>query len=234
MSYDGGKGGAGVYQQIINLMPPHHRYVELFLGAGSVLKAKRPAEHSIGVELDPDVLARWRGDEVPNLSLLKADALEFLFTRDFQPLDLIYADPPYVLSSRRRQRRLYRHEFSDAQHRELLGQLDQARCMVMISGYACPLYDKFFARSNEHRSVPKWRRHCFTTTTRGGGLATECVWLNFPEPLELHDYSYLGRDFRERERIKRKTLRWRRRLVGLPDQERHAILAAIAELKANP
>ena len=40
--------------------------------------------------------------------------------------------------------------------------------------------------------------------TRGGRLATEWVWMNYPEPIALHDYRYLGEDFREREPIKRK------------------------------
>lgn len=31
-SYPGGKSGAGVYQAIINQLPPHSTYVELFLG----------------------------------------------------------------------------------------------------------------------------------------------------------------------------------------------------------
>jgi hypothetical protein len=31
---------------------------------------------------------------------------------------------------------------------------------------------------------------------------------NFPEPVALHDYRYLGEDFRQRERIKRKKQRW--------------------------
>jgi site-specific DNA-adenine methylase len=43
LSYPGGKGGAGVYQAIINQMPPHEVYIEPFLGAGSVLRTKRPA-----------------------------------------------------------------------------------------------------------------------------------------------------------------------------------------------
>ena len=35
MSYPGGKNGAGVYQKIINLMPPHDRYFEPLGGRGN-------------------------------------------------------------------------------------------------------------------------------------------------------------------------------------------------------
>jgi hypothetical protein len=55
--------------------------------------------------------------------------------------------------------------------------------------------------------------------------------MNFAEPLELHDYRFLGKGFRERERIKRKRLRWRARLERMPALERHALMATIEELK---
>ena len=65
--------------------------------------------------------------------------------------------------------------------------------------------------------------------TRGGTLATEWVWFNYPEPDELHDYRFLGRDFRERERINRKKRRWVARLKGMRRLERQALLSAIEE-----
>ena len=63
-----------------------------------------------------------------------------------------------------------------------------------------------------------------------GGLAEECLWSNFPEPTELHDYRYLGEGFRERERIKRKTTRWTARLARMPLLERRCLLAALEQV----
>ena len=60
MPYPGGKGGAGVYQTIINGMPRHEVYVEPFLGGGAVMAAKRPACLNIGVDLDAEVIAQAR------------------------------------------------------------------------------------------------------------------------------------------------------------------------------
>jgi hypothetical protein len=62
-----------------------------------------------------------------------------------------------------------------------------------------------------------------------GGPRTEWLWCNFPEPIALHDYRYLGVGFRERERIKRKKQRWTDRLHRLPLLERRALLAAIEQ-----
>jgi hypothetical protein len=55
-SHPGGKGGAGVYQTLINLMPPHEVYIEPFLGHGTILLKKRPALLSIGLDLDPQAV----------------------------------------------------------------------------------------------------------------------------------------------------------------------------------
>ena len=37
VTYPGGKSGSGVYQQLINLMPPHKIYIEAFLGGGAIM-----------------------------------------------------------------------------------------------------------------------------------------------------------------------------------------------------
>lgn len=59
MGYPGGKAGAGVYQRIINQIPPHDVYVEPFLGEGAVLLRKRPAARTIAVELNAGVAGRF-------------------------------------------------------------------------------------------------------------------------------------------------------------------------------
>jgi DNA adenine methylase len=58
-------------------------------------------------------------------------------------------------------------------------------------------------------------------------MADELLWCNFPEPVELHDYRYLGRDFRERERIARRRRRWLARLAKMPVLERQALVSAL-------
>jgi len=54
----------------------------------------------------------------------------------------------------------------------------------MISGYWSELYA---------RELKNWRSISFQAMTRGGFVATEWLWMNYPEPFELHDYSFLGR-----------------------------------------
>ena len=57
--------------------------------------------------------------------------------------------------------------------------------------------------------------------------------MNYPEPNVLHDYRFLGKDYRQRERIKRKATRWVSRLNSLPRLERLAIYGEMASSLAN-
>ncbi|HEX9005435.1 MAG TPA: DNA adenine methylase [Blastocatellia bacterium] len=227
MSYDGGKKQAGVYQRIINQMPPHLLYVEGCLGAGAVMLTKRPAAKSLGIEIDREVLqSRWTGSEVPGLSLLCDNVIHWLKDASelLTPRALVYLDPPYLMSTRRSQRPLYRYEMADCDHRNLLKVALSLKCMVMISGYWSPMYAGL---------LRGWRAISFEVMTRGGVPATEWLWMNFPEPVELHDYRYVGEGWRERERIKKKVSRWKDKLSKMPLLERQALLAALAEFDAG-
>lgn len=130
---------------------------------------------------------------------------------------LVYCDPPYQLETRKSETR-YRHDWTDDDHRRFLKIALKLPCLVMISGYWSSLYDE---------TLQEWRRISFPAMTRGG-IATEYVWMNYPEPDQLQDYRYLGRDKRERFKL----LRRRRNLLGklrrLPPRERNALLMAIA------
>lgn len=226
MVYAGGKNGMGVYQRIINLMPPHQRYIEPFLGSGSILRNKRRAATTIGVDLDPEAillcqsLIDVRAGE-HSVQFIEGDALKLLGTASlaiFGKDTLIYCDPPYVHSTRTGGD-LYKHEMNDDDHRRLLTILLSTDSMVMISGYRCALYNN---------ALSDWNSIDYQTQTRRG-MRTETLWFNFEAPTELHDYSHLGENFRERERIKRKKNRWAKRWANMDRLERQAVLLAIEE-----
>jgi DNA adenine methylase len=160
MTYPGGKAGAGVYQRIINNMPPHRIYIEGFLGGGAVMLAKRPAIESIGIDADAAVIETWKRYLVPtsNLMLVHGDAIEWLANNTLSDDTLIYLDPPYLMSTRRQQRQIYLCELADHDHERLLDVIKSLRCMVMLSGYWSELYSD---------ALQGWRTDTFTTRTRG-------------------------------------------------------------------
>ena len=57
--------------------------------------------------------------------------------------------------------------------------------------------------------------------------------MNYAVPSALHDLQYLGATFRDRERIKRKKQRWRKRLENLDPLEQSAIMECLQELRKN-
>jgi DNA adenine methylase len=224
--FAGAKGGAGVWQRIINQIPPHSRFVEAFAGTAQVLRHKLPASSTIAIDSDAAVCAELRRTLAAGVTVIRGDALAWLGLEkhrgEFDRRTVVYCDPPYLFKVRRH-RRYYRHEFGEEWlHGELLAVLSrlttQGVC-CLISGYRSELYD---------RMLPAWRRVDYQTTTRGGPVV-ESLWCNFPEPAELHDYRWLGLNFRERERIKRKKSRWLARLRAMGLLEKAAVLAAIDE-----
>jgi hypothetical protein len=254
--YPGGKGGAGVYQTIINQMPVHATYIEPFVGGGAIMALKRPAQWNIGIDLDAEAVRQARTRIVSandtRSALVSADdaavsrgltmppgtvgsgesrrwyfwvddGLEFLRSYSFCGSELVYADPPYLLSTRV-SGRMYRHEFTESQHRALLEVLVTLPCPVMVSGYWSQAYA-------EH--LQGWRSVQYEAMTRGGFTATEWLWMNFLEPSELHEYSYLGEDFRARERLKRLTKRWMQRLEQMPGVQRQALQRVLAQVEGQ-
>lgn len=225
MSYPGGKGGAGAAQNLINMMPPHKTYIELFLGAGSVMKQKRPAEVNIGIEIDEEVIAKYHAKPTKNVIIHHGDALQWLFnqTPNNDWSTLIYADPPYLpetLASRQR----YKHKFTLEQHEELLEIIQETQALIMISGYESRLYN---AR------LRGWRKEQFTVSGRDGKSHVETVWMNFPEPQRLHDYRFIGRNYREREKIRRRLDRLERKITGWPMLEQMALIRRLADSHAE-
>ena len=216
MQYPGGKNLNGVYQRLINQIPPHRVYIETHLGSGAVMRHKRGAEINIGIDLDDDVLNKWSGTR--DVQLVRTDATTFLSEFAFQGDEFIYVDPPYLVSTRRSGRSLYRNDYSEEQHFELLELLTKLPCKIMVSGYHSRIYERYLG---------DWRTVTFPARIRSGEIADEWLWMNYPEPTQLHDYRYLGESFREREQIRRKIARWKERLEKLPPLERHALLAAL-------
>ena len=101
-------------------------------------------------------------------------ALEVIQRFNF-PNVLIYADPPYVRSSRSCGSKQYRHEMTDADHLALLDVLRAHRGPVLLSGYDSGLY---------REALKGWRREermalCQTSTYR-----KEVLWMNFEPPAQ--------------------------------------------------
>lgn len=118
------------------------------------------------------------------VSLECKPALDVIRAYARHPGTLIYADPPYLgslrtLNSRHGRSRGpdYTHDLrTDDDHRELLETLLGCRSIVVLSGYASPLYDDLLCT---------WSRRELGTQTGNGGTTrarVEVLWSNRPFP----------------------------------------------------
>jgi len=217
MNYPGGKGQ--FYQRIINLMPSHEVYIESHLGGGAIMRKKRHARRNIGIEIDPNVIKMWSNITTQkDLELIHGDAVEYLKSHHFTGKEFVYCDPPYLRETRKKHYKLYKYEYTYKQHIELLEVIKSLPCMVMISGYESTLYKQY---------LKDWHTYCFQAFAHHH-MATEWIWANYPiPPVELHDYRYLGDNFRERERLKLISKNLLARLKKMPVLERNYLFSDI-------
>lgn len=87
---------------------------------------------------------------------------------------LHYVDPPYPFSTRSQgniyNRKGYRFEMTDDDHRDLAETLRAIEGMVVLSGYPCDLYDE--------ELYPDWRRVARVAFADGARERTEVLWLS--------------------------------------------------------
>lgn len=122
----------------------------------------------------PDAISGFH-ERLAGVVIENRHAIDLIHQFD-SPTTLIYADPPYVLSSRTLMRGSsnsshgYRHEMSDDDHRALADCLLKCRSMVVLSGYSSDLYDLDL--------FSDWQKFTRRSTAEGGVLRTEAVWIN--------------------------------------------------------
>lgn len=130
------------------------------------LQGREKAYAAIGWKNAPFVLMeaaeRLRGVQIEN-----RPALDLIRQFHFRNV-LIYADPPYMLSTRHGKQ--YAVEMTDDDHAELLEALKQHPGHVLISGYDHPLYNQFLAG---------WYKAVRSTTDQKSRVRQETLWMNF-------------------------------------------------------
>jgi site-specific DNA-adenine methylase len=219
MGYFGSKATSGLCQAIIAMMPPHDTYIESHLGGGAIMKRKPPALRNIGIDLDPQAIAGFRCSYA--VELINGCAHGFLADYDYRGSELIYSDPPYLMGSRSSGRR-YRFDYDEQDHVELLELLKGLPCRVIVSGYPSALYDELLVG---------WRSVELQVMNQGG-VRTEKLWFNFTLD-RVYWASYAGKNFTDRQRVKRKAANWGKRYQALPRAERLAVLAAMMAVEVR-
>lgn len=109
-----------------------------------------------------EVCSRLKDAQIEN-----TDALT-LINRYNDEKTLIYCDPPYLQSIRKKN--MYKYEMSDMDHLELITALKNSSSKIILSGYENDLYD-FYLRD--------WNKDSIKTSAQMGKKRTETIWMNF-------------------------------------------------------
>lgn len=111
----------------------------------------------------PAIIERLQGVVIEN-----ADAVDVMRAHD-GPATLFYVDPPYVTETRGDTYADYTHEMSDDDHRRLATFLKTVQGGIVVSGYACDLYDR--------ELYAGWERLEKRALADGARERTEVLWM---------------------------------------------------------
>lgn len=153
--------------------------VKCWMSFGARLETSKSWRHSTGAKVNggPDNPKLW--SRVPALvyevarRLKEAQieirpAVDVIYAHN-GPEVLIYADPPYLRSTRTLHGDQYRHEMSVEEHEDLLKALVKHEGMVVLSGYSNDLYEDY---------LKGWRIITKATTAERGVKRVETLWIN--------------------------------------------------------
>ncbi len=218
-SYYGSKNVNGTYQTIINHLPPHKIYIEGFIGSGIIMQQKKPASLNIGIDKDAAVIYKLQNEfRNPSHLFMNCNFLDIfpLLTWSYSHKDtLMYLDPPYMMHTRTHKKK-YKHEFGNDEHKLLMSHIQNATCSIALSCYD----NEYYSNNLKH-----WNKINFNSITRSG-VRVETLYMNY-EINSLHDYKFLGKDFTDRQRIKRRINLLVSKLKSLPTLERAAVIDAL-------
>lgn len=214
--YMGGKAAPGTIRLIANEIPPHRLKLSGFLGNCAITRFIRPAEINVGVEIDKSVFQTWflASVSTDELQIINKEFLQaVVMVIDDLEDEFVFLDPPYHWSTRTAKR--YTHDMNHEQHVQLLKWCQSVKsAKVMICNYPNELYDQTLAG---------WRTVEYEAMTRGGYTKTEKIWMNYDKPKALHDSRFIGKGFREREKLKRRRQTVFRKVKRMSEVERLAL-----------
>ena len=233
-NYPGSKSASGVIQRILNNIPEHDIFVDMCAGSGAVgFAALKLLESTVIMcEKYQPVFQQLeqKKQELPmlpgRLYLKHIDSIDFYFDRmiDGNTFErtIFYIDPPYLKMTRRSSRNLYGVEWNENDHLYMLNLVNRLKektgSDIMINHYDCDLY---------RDQLKGWFTEEYTTMTRGGATKDK-LWMSYDiTKRKLATTSFLGKNFSDRQRIKRRKESFLKKLKNMPLHERQAILEHI-------
>jgi DNA adenine methylase len=234
VSYYGGQNGSGHYQILINHIPKSDVYVEGFLGHSGVINNIHlsPGSMVFGFDRDQRVIDYWRHIYASSSEKFSYGCSYLFCHADYTAARVVaemirdkslffHFDPPYRNTSAPK-----KYLYDIATDRDFESFLQFVLSMsgshrVMVSHWRDPLFDEHLCAIGKFKHIP------FRTMSRRGPIDNG-IYINYDAGgIELADKSYVGSDFTDRQRIKRKVERNVKKILAMPELERKILLERI-------
>lgn len=234
--YPGRKAGEGQYQAILSHIPKCDLFIEAMCGSAFISsEVAKTGCKVIANDLNDNVIRKLHQVQAQNFMEIENSAV-VLACRDYCALMVsnivanssvnkgvcAYFDPPYLMETRSSKLKLYRYDWAVQDHWAFLKDIKSFDCNVMVSHYPCELYDDLLKNK-------KWRKVEYNTVTHRGQVRKAALYMNFPPPVLLQCHKFVGKNFTDRQRIKRKANLLIKRFEKYSAEERAALLTYIID-----
>ena len=133
----------------------------------------------------PEICKRYQGVDFHN-----EDGIELIAREKDNPDAFVFADPPYVHKTRGN-KKIYKCEMGDAAQEKMLDTLKNAKCKIMLCGYANEDGDGMY----DQALLPLgWKRYELTRIVQScqnkekKDVAVEYIWVNYELPEVASSY----------------------------------------------
>lgn len=210
-NYVGNKNVPGVIEFLVNRIPKSERYFSLFMGGAGLENSVYTGDITFYCSEKDTSLWDNRGENLVLFENYQELIEHFNFTAD----DFIFADPPYMFSTRRSRNKYYKHEFYDQDHIEFLNYMRSIKAKVLITHPKNELYTE---------NLTGFSIEEFTYMTRSG-MFNDAIYYNYDySSIELINYNGLGANFTERQAIKRQRINIVNKFKNLSLHKRMALI----------
>lgn len=206
----------GVWQRTINEIPPQDTLMIPCLGHSRVLQNIRQTGLTYGVDTDCAIINQWQNTKLDRtIKFVQADAVDFLseFPWDKSKRYVVLIDPPHHYEWQGEK------GYATFDHREFAQLITALKSVYPNISFILYHYNQDWYDNQ----LPGWRKVTFRLKHWEHTLyCSDSI-----EDGKLHDYSFVGDNWRERDELKKMFPRWRHQFIDMMPQERDMLFRLI-------
>lgn len=121
-TYNGGKAGNGTYQTIINHIPKCDVFIDAMVGNGGIFFNLNLPAITVINDIERSLIDRYNDTSATTAVIIECGDYTGIIAKydEWRHKVFFYFDPPYLFETRKSPKRLYKHEWNEADHIKFL------------------------------------------------------------------------------------------------------------------